>query len=93
MADNSGTLGTNGAKVTLIGGKTPTYGFLIHNPHASADLWLGYDGVTASANGAGCHRIPANGGEFRSPDGCSNFSGPVTLIGTITSQPYTAKFW
>lgn len=89
--DGSSTITTGGTAQNLFGGIIPNNGFAIYNPDASNDLWIS-DSSTAVANGTGSIRITANGGGYETP---ANYRpcGVVSVIGSVTGQKFTAKWW
>jgi hypothetical protein len=85
------TITTGGSAQTLFSGATPVNGFAIYNPDLTNDLWIS-DSTTASANGQGSIRVPANGGGYETPSRYKPI-GPVSIVGSATGQKITAREW
>ena len=88
--DGSGTL-TSAGVAQYIFVNTIMRGFGIYNPDPTNDLWINDSGV-AVANGAGSIRVAANGGWYETPDECK-VSGPISIVGAVNGQKFTAKRW
>ena len=87
----STTITVGGASQTLFGGITPPNGFSIGNPDATNDLWVS-DETAAAVNGFGCFRVSNNGGYYSTEVGQKPV-GPVSIIGAVTGQKITARYW
>lgn len=75
----------------LFGGVVPPNGYAIYNPDATNDLWSS-DSQVAAANGLGCIRSASNGGGYETPAGYKPV-GKVSIVGAVTSQKITARWW
>ena len=88
----SGTITTGGVAQNLISETVyPANGYGVYNPDPSNDLWISESG-TAAPNASGSIRVPANGGWYETPVGVDPVQ-TVSIYGTITGQPFTAKRW
>ncbi len=90
VVDGSGTITTGGMAQNLFSGATPSAGFEIYNPHASASLWISKTG-TAAPNAAGSIEIVPGGMYVTPPGYIPNHA--VSIYGATTSQPFTAERW
>ena len=90
-SDGSASITTGGTAQNLFGSATPANGFAIYNPNSTNDLWVS-DSTTASANGQGSLRVPANGGSYETPPGYKPM-GAISIVGAVTSQKITARRW
>ncbi len=89
--DGSTTITSGGTAQNLFGGRTPKNGFEICNPDPTNDLWVS-DSTTAAANGTGSYRVVAGGGTYTTPYYYKPV-GPVSIVGAVTGQKVTARFW
>ena len=96
--DQSGTITTGGTAQNLFYANpdkstkvTPPNGFAVYNPDPVNLLWVSY-GV-AQANAAGSIPIQPLGG-YETP-AHQRFSpcSPVTIVGAVTGQAFTAEYW
>lgn len=89
--DGSTTITAGGTAQNLFGGVKPPHGFAVFNPDSTNDLWIS-DSTTASANGTGNIRCAANGGGYETPPGTPPV-GVVSVVGAVTGQKITARWW
>ena len=87
--DCSSTITTGNTAQLLCAGAVPQNGWEIDNPDATNDLWVS-DTTTALANAAGSIRVPANGGKYTTPPN-SKPLGPISIVGGVTGQKFTAR--
>lgn len=90
-SNGSGTVTTGATAQNLFSGATPTNGYEICNPSATAELWVS-DLTTAAPNGAGSYRVGPNGGCYTTPPAAKP-AGAVSLYGATTAQAFTARKW
>ncbi|MBS1725036.1 MAG: hypothetical protein JSS66_19015 [Armatimonadetes bacterium] len=91
----AGTITTGGTAQQLFGGAIPGAGWEVCNPDATNDLWVS-DMGTAAANAAGSYRAVANGGCYLTPrdgNGKASVLGPVSIVGAVTGQKFSARKW
>lgn len=89
--DGSTTITSGGTAQLLFGGVVPPHGYAVFNPDSTNDLWIS-DSTTAAANGTGAIRCAANGGGYETPPGVLPV-GAVSIIGAVTGQKITARWW
>lgn len=89
--DASGVIAVGGTAQQLF--PQPVRGYEVHNPSATNDLWVCDNGQTAQANAAGSIRVAANGGDYWTPVHFPQLLQRVTIVGAVTGQPYTARYW
>jgi hypothetical protein len=87
----SGTITTGGTAQVLLAASTGANGYSVYNPDSTNDLWISESG-NALANASGSVRIPANGGWYEQPPG-STPALPVSIVGAVTGQKFTARWW
>ncbi len=89
--DGSTTITLGGTAQQLFAGVAPPNGFEVINSDPVNDLWIS-DSAVAVANGVGSIRCAANGGGYYTPQGYTPV-GPLSIVGAVTGQKFTAKEW
>lgn len=88
LVDKSGTITTGGTAQTLAAANTTRTYFDVYNPDTTNDLWISFT-TTATANGQGSIRVPANGGGYIRDTSVP--LGAISIVGAVTGQKFTAS--
>ena len=85
--DGSGTV--SGSAINLFSGTPPPTGFLIQN-NSTQPMW--FSDITTAVAASPSIQVAPLGGIFVSPPGYKA-AAQISLIGTATGQPFSARSW
>lgn len=88
MVDGSGSITSGGTAEALFAAKKDRKYLLVQNLHASADLWIDFDGTTAVEDQPSV-KMEAGATYILEGPYCPN--GAISVIGGTTGQKFTAK--